>query len=87
MDWNPQARNEMEVFLGGQRSTKGYPNSNNNAVKDISPTTGMDSPEGDITVTLPTHPQTWGLERDGFRVQYDSNTNSTQNLCISLSRW
>ena len=86
LDWNPASRNEMEVFLGGQRLTKGYLNSNNNAVKDIfHPTTGMDSPEGDITVTLPTHPQTWGLERDGFRVQYDSNTNSTKIYVYSLA--
>ena len=35
LDWNRKSPNEMEVFLGGQRSTKGYPNSNNNAVKDI----------------------------------------------------
>ena len=86
LDWNPASRNEMEVFLGGQRLTKGYLNSNNNAVKDIfHPTTGMDSPEGDITVTLPTYPQTWGLERDGFRVQYDSNTNSTKIYVYSLA--
>ena len=86
LDWNPASRNEMEVFLGGQRLTKGYLNTSNNAVKDVfHPTTGMDSPEGDITVTLPTYPQSWGLERDGFRVQYDSNTNSTKIYVYSLA--
>ena len=84
MDWNPASRNEMEV-LRRFVATKGYPNSNNNAVKDIfHSTTGMDSLEGDITVTLPTA-QTWGLERDGFRVQYDSNTNS--KIMYIASRW
>ena len=45
----------------------------------------MDSPDGDITVTLPNYPQTWGLERDGFRVQYDSSTNSTKIYVYSLA--
>ena len=86
LDWNPASRNEMEVFLGGQRLTKGYLNTGGSAVKDIfHPTTGMDSPDGDITVTLPNYPQTWGLERDGFRVQYDSSTNSTKIYVYSLA--